>query len=51
MNEHGIDEAFYSNVPRLRPVLVCLCGDAFVGDSWEDVGFQLDEHLKNVGKR
>jgi hypothetical protein len=44
--EHGIQEAVYTRTAvGLQPMLVCLCGEVCQGDSWEEVGTDLDAHL------
>lgn len=50
---HGIDSATYLLAPSFasesgvayRPHVACQCGEAFIGDSWADVGEMFDEHL------
>lgn len=52
--EHEIS-AYYDNLRRTSsglpsPVLECSCGDALAtGDSWEDAGREMDDHLAEIG--
>jgi hypothetical protein len=47
--EHGPKLAAYKNTGvNHEPTFVCLCGDVFVGDSWEEAGAEFDEHLADV---
>ncbi|KKM90371.1 hypothetical protein LCGC14_1239370 [marine sediment metagenome] len=49
--EHGVAEAVYSNGPfGFRPYMECLCGWGFSADSWEEVGGEFDDHLKESSK-
>ena len=48
--DHGVDTAHYANMPSgLRQHIRCFCGEDFIGDSWQDVGEQLDEHISDAG--
>lgn len=47
--EHGPELACYNNLPTQHPRIVCLCGEAFDGEDWADVGEQFDDHLREVG--
>lgn len=49
--EHGLDDAYYSNLPGPRQACIirCLCGwYTSFNSSWEDAGRELDEHLKET---
>lgn len=49
---HGIDSAYYSNLPGPGQTawIVCLCGEEVSGqtDSWEDAGREMDIHLNRA---
>ena len=46
--EHGIGDAAYRrHAGGLSPVLFCLCGHEAEGETWEEAGAKLDEHLKD----
>lgn len=53
-NDHGIGGAVYAATPgkdgqpTWTPSLDCICGETFFGDSWEEVGAALDDHLANI---
>lgn len=47
--EHGIGAAYYSNLPTPTSVLECLCGYQARGETWEEAGSDLDEHLEQGG--
>lgn len=50
--EHGIETATYvhDGYKQYLPYISCLCGDEFMGISWESVGQQFDEHLLDSKK-
>lgn len=47
--QHGVWTAGYSNTPYgIHPFIDCYCDDGFIDFSWEEVGRQFDEHLREV---
>lgn len=48
--EHGPRDAYYSNLPDMRPhpVIQCLCGwfPQSIADTWAGVGEMFDLHIK-----
>jgi hypothetical protein len=46
--EHGVAEAAYVLVQSgtYFPTLICLCGFFARGETWEEAGAELDEHLE-----
>lgn len=46
-SKHGIGGAYYvSNGEQYQPCIECCCGWSTEGESWEEAGRELDEHLE-----
>lgn len=45
--DHGPTECAFDNIRRSR-VIFCACGHACYGDTWEEAGAEMDDHLDDV---
>lgn len=45
-DDHGVAQSCYvRDAGGLRATMFCMCGFVASGDSWEEAGAELDEHL------
>lgn len=51
-DEHDIGQAAYmlDGPGAYRPTLMCSCGKACSGETWEEAGGLMDEHLADVAE-